>query len=88
MLKIILQYFGHPNQRTDSLQKTPILRKIEGTEKGTLEGEMVEWHYRLNGHEFEHTPEVGDGQGSLACCSAWIHKVSDMTERLNYLSKG
>ena len=36
-----------------------------------------------NGHEFEQAPGVGDGQGSLACCSAWGHKESDMTERLN-----
>ena len=83
MLKIILQYFGHPNQRTDSLQKTPILRKIEGTEKGTLEGEMVEWHYRLNGHEFEHTLEDGEGQGSLECCSPWGCKELDTNEQLN-----
>ena len=39
-------------------------------EKGT-EDEMVGWHHRLNGHEFEQTLVVGDGQGSLACCSPW-----------------
>ena len=33
--------------------------------------EMVGWHYQLDGHEFEQAPEVGDGQGSLACCSPW-----------------
>ena len=33
------------------------------------EDEMVEWHHRLNGHEFEQTLEDGEGQGSLACCS-------------------
>ena len=38
-------------------------------EKGTTEDEMVGWHHRLNGHEFEQTPGVGDGQGSLVCCS-------------------
>ena len=38
-------------------------------EKGTTEDEMVGWHHRRHGHEFEYTPEVGDGQGSLACCS-------------------
>ena len=36
------------------------------------------------GHEFEKTPGVGDGQGSLACCSPWGHKESDATERLNW----
>ena len=45
--------------------------------------EMVGWHHRLNGYEFEYTPGVGDGQGGLACCSSWHHKESDMTERLN-----
>ena len=45
--------------------------------------EMVGWHHRLDGHEFEQAAGVGDGQGSLACCSPWGHKESDMTERLN-----
>ena len=44
---------------------------------------MVGWHLRLNGHEFWLTPGVGDGQGSLACCSPWDHKELDTTERLN-----
>ena len=42
--------------------------------------EMVGWHHRLNGHEFEQTPEDGEGLGSLAFCSPWGHKESDMTE--------
>ena len=42
--------------------------------------EMVEWHQRLNGHEFEHTLGVGDVQGSLACCNPWGRKESAMTE--------
>ena len=45
--------------------------------------EMVGWHRRLNGHEFEWTTGVGDGQGVLACCSSWGRKESDRTERLN-----
>ena len=53
-------------------------------EKGTTEDEMVEWHHRLNGLEFEQAPEVGDVQGSLACCSPWGHKESDMTEWLKW----
>ena len=40
-------------------------------EKGTTEDEMVGWHHRPNGHEFEQAQGVGDGQGSLACCSPW-----------------
>ena len=47
------------------------------------EDEMVGLYYRLNGHEFEETPGVGDGQGGLACCIPWGPKDSDMTERLN-----
>ena len=50
-------------------------------EKGTTEDEMVGWHYRLNGHEFEQTLGIGDGQGS---CSPWGCKESDMTEQLNW----
>ena len=53
-----------------------MLGKIEGRErKGTLKDEMVEWHHQLKGHDFEHAPGVGDGQGSLVCCSPWGRKV-------------
>ena len=41
---------------------------------------MVGWHHRLKGHEFEQTLGAGDGQESLACCSPWDRKESDMTE--------
>ena len=51
-------------------------------EKGMTEDEMVGWHHRLKGHQFEHTPEDGEGQGSLVCYSPWGHKHSDMTEWL------
>ena len=47
------------------------------------EDEMVGWHHQLDGHEFEQALGVGDGQGSLTCCSPWGHKESDTTERLN-----
>ena len=47
------------------------------------EGEMVEWHHGLHGHEFEQAPGAGDEQGRLVCCSPWGHKESDTTERLN-----
>ena len=46
------------------------------------EDEMVGWHHRLNGHEFEH-PGDDEGQGSLVCCSPWGRKELDMTEQLN-----
>ena len=47
------------------------------------EDEMVGWHHRLDGHEFEQALEAGDGQGSLACCSPWGRKESDTIEQLN-----
>ena len=47
------------------------------------EDEMVGWHHRLDGHEFEQAPGDGEGQGNLACYSAWGHKESGMTKRLN-----
>ena len=53
-------------------------------EKGMTEDEMVGWHHWLNGHEFEQAQEVGNRQGSLACCSSWGCKESDMTEWLNW----
>ena len=48
-----------------------------------IEGEMVGWHYRLHGNEFEWVPGAGDGQESLACCSPWSHKELDSTEQRN-----
>ena len=52
--------------------------------KGTTEDEMVGWHHRLDGHEFEQAPGIGDGQGGLACCSPWGREESDTTEQLNW----
>ena len=60
-----------------------MLEKTEGRRRGRTDDEMVGWHHRLDGHEFEQAPRVGDGQGSVACCSPWGHKESDTTERLN-----
>ena len=54
-------------------------------EKGMTEDEMVGWHHWLNQHKFQQGPRLGDGQGSLACCSPWSHKESDMTEQLNWM---
>ena len=50
------------------------------------EDEMVGWHHQLNRHEFEQAPGVGDGQGSLVCCSPFGRKELDMTEQLNGLT--
>ena len=55
-------------------------------EKGSTEDEMVGWHHQLDGHKFEEASGVGDGQGSLMCCSPWGHKRSDTTEQLNWLT--
>ena len=46
------------------------------------EDEVVGWHHRINGHEFEHPLRADDKQGSLVCCGSWGRKESDMTERL------
>ena len=79
MLKMKLQYFGHVMWRTDSLEKTLMLGKIEGRKRR-------EWQRmrRLNGHEFEWTLGVSDAQAGLARCSAWCCIESDMTEQLNW----
>ena len=53
MLKLNLQYFGHLMQRTDSLEKTLMLGKIEGGRRRMTEDEVVGWHHRHDGHEFE-----------------------------------
>ena len=47
------------------------------------EDEMVRWHHQCDGHEFEQSLGVGDEQGSLAYCSTWGYKESDMSEKLN-----
>ena len=70
-------------QRTGSLENTLMLGRTEGR-KGMTEDEMVGWHHRLNGHEFEQALRVGEGQGSVACSQPWRHKELDMTERLNW----
>ena len=80
MMKLKLQYFGHLMQTANSMEKTLMLGKTEGK---TREDEMIGWHYQLNGHDFELAPGVGDGQGSLVCCSPWDRKESDTTECLN-----
>ena len=76
-----------PDERSWLIEKDPNAGKDwRWEEKGTTEDERVGWHHWLDGHEFEQAPGVGDGQGSLACCSPWGRKESDMTERLNWLT--
>ena len=89
MLKLKLQFFGHLVWRTDLLKKDLDAGKDwRQEEKGMTEDEMVGWHHRLDGHEFEQAPGVGDGQGGLACCSPWGCKELDTTERLNWTQSG
>ena len=85
MSKLNLQYSGHLMWRTDSLEKTLMLGKIEGRRRGWQEDEMVGCHHWLDGHEYEQVLGFGDGQRILTCCSPWGCKESDMTEQLNWL---
>ena len=73
-----------PDAKNWLIGKDPDAGKDWRQEKRTTEGEMVRWHHWLKGHELEQAPGVGDGQGSLAGCSPWGHKESDMTEQLNW----
>ena len=75
MLKLTLQYFGHLMQTDDSLEKSLMMGKIEGRRR--------RGHQRMrcrdditNEHELGQTPEDGEGQGGLACCSPWGHMGS------------
>ena len=69
-------------RRADSLEKT--LGKTEGRRRRVQQGnEIVGWHHRFNGHEFEQTLGDSEGQGSLVCSSPWGHKESNTTEWLN-----
>ena len=88
MLKLKLQYFGHLMWRTDSLEKSSdAVKDWRQEEKRVAEEEIAGWRHWFNGHEFEQAPGDGEGQGSLACCSPWGCKESDMTERLNSNNK-
>ena len=74
-----------PDEKNWLIGKDPDAGKdTRWEEKGTTQDEMVGWHHRLNGHEFEQAPAVGDGQGSLACCSPWGCKEFDVTEWVNW----
>jgi len=77
-----------PDAKNWLIGKDPDVGKDQRQEeKGMTEDEMVEWHHWLDGHEFEQAPGIGDGQGSLACCTSWDCKELDMTEQLNWTSQ-
>ena len=65
--------------KSQLIGKDPDAGKDGGQEKGTTEDEMVGWHHRLDGHEFEQTLRDSGGQRSLGCCSPWGHKEWDTT---------
>ena len=74
-----------PDTKSWLIGKDPDAEKDWGQEeKGMTENEMVEWHHWLDGHEFEWTLGVGDGQGGLACYGSWARKELHMTEWLNW----
>ena len=77
-LMLKLQYFGCLMRRTDTLEKTLMLGKIEGRRRGK-QNEMVAMHYQLDGHEFEQALGDSEEQGSLVCYSPWGHKELDTT---------
>ena len=66
-------------RRTDLLEKTLTLGKIEGKRRRGRQDEMVGWHHQLD-DEFEQALGVGDGQGSVVCCSSWGRKELDTPE--------
>ena len=73
-----------PDAKDWLIWKDPDAGKDRRQGKGTTEDKMVGWYHRLDGHELEQAPGVGDGQGDLACCSSWGLKESDTTERLKW----
>ena len=72
-----------PNTKSQLLGKDPDAGKDWGQEKRVTEDEMVGWHHRLDGYEFEQTPGDNEGQESLVWCSSWGRKQLDTTQRLN-----
>ena len=77
---MIIAFKSHGGLYTGMKQKCRSMVQNRKHKKGTTEDEMVGWHHRLDGLEFEQILGVGDGQGSLACCSPWGCKESDTTE--------
>ena len=76
---------GPPDAKSWLIGTHPDAGKDWGREeKGMTEDEIAGWHHRLDAHEFEWTPGVGDGQGALVCCDSCVCKESDTTEQLNW----
>ena len=91
MLKLKLQYFGHLMQRVDSLEKTPVLGKIEGRRRrGRQRMRWLDGITDSTDRSLSKLREMKDrkGQGSLACCSPWGRKELDTTEQQQRLQRG
>ena len=71
-----------PHVKSCPIEKTLMLGGVGGKRRRWWQ--RMRWHHRLDGHEFEWTLGVGDGQGGLACCGSWGPKKLDTTERLNW----
>ena len=69
-----------PDVKSQLIRKDFDAGKDWGHEKRARDNETVGWHHQLSGQKFEQTPGDSEGHGSLACCSPWGHKDSDMTE--------
>ena len=74
MLKLKLQYFGHLMRRTDSWKRPRCRERLKAGGEGATDNEMVGWHHRFDGNEFEQALGFCDGWGSLECCSPWGSK--------------
>ena len=72
------------NTLATSCEELTHWKRLEAGGEGDKRGWEAGWHHWLDGHEFEWTPGVGDGQGGLACCDSWGRKEVDRTEQLNW----
>ena len=84
-----VKYLWPPDTKSQLTGKDPDAgcERLKAGGEGITEEEMVGWHHRLNAHEFEQAPGVGDGQGSLVCCGSWGCKELATTERVNNNNK-
>ena len=81
MLRLKLPILWPPHEKSWLIGKDSHAGRDRGQEeKGTTEDEIAGWHHQLDGHEFEWTPGVGDGQGGLACCDSWGRKESRLND--------
>ena len=86
MLKLKLWYFGRLMWKLTPWKTPWCWEDCRQEEKGMADDEMVGWHHQLDGHKFERTPGVGDGQGGLACCSLWGCRVGhNWATELNWI---